>query len=89
MKPTLRQTVALALFAAAASPAFAQVAVSGDSAEMPGLEACLADAEVGDTAAIDTCVRANIDEIKAFIAANPKTAIDPTSDDQDEAEASE
>jgi hypothetical protein len=56
---------------------------------MPDLKACLANADKGDTAAIDKCVSANLDEIEAFIADNPKTAIDTDTQDEDEADEAE
>ena len=89
MKLNIRQAAALALVAAAASSAFAQITVTGDGTEMPDLKACLANADKGDTAAIDKCVRANLDEIEAFIADNPKTAIDTDTQDEDEADEAE
>ena len=57
----------------AAAPVAAQVTVSGETSEMPDLNACLAQAEKGDTAAIDACVEANLDEIRTFIDSHPDT----------------
>ncbi|MGB3624844.1 MAG: hypothetical protein WA989_03390 [Henriciella sp.] len=64
-------TAALAVFGAGA--ALAQVTITGEGAEMADLKACIAQADDGDTSAIDACVASNIDEIEAFIAAHPKT----------------
>lgn len=89
MKLHFRQVIATVVAGLVVSPALSEEPVRTASGQMPELTACLAKVEKDDTAGVDACVNAHLDEIRAVLEAHPDTAspagdADVHAEDEDE-----
>ena len=80
MKLHFRQAIALVAAGLVVSPALSEETVRTEAAMLQDLTACLATVEKGDTAGVDACVNAHLDEIRSVLEARPDEAR-PAGDD--------